>query len=115
MKASDLNNLLQRIAELTGQATSKEEAKANNLKTFLHLEYASVYGGYRLITVNAENGGHGGAFGGSSCEGRLKAKDMYTKLSGIYQGLIYSKNQHLLFRTFRFLKPKNVFLQHQFL
>ena len=94
MKASELNNLLQRIAELTGQATSREEAKANNLKTFLHLEYASVYGGYRLVNVNTENGGHGGAFGGSSCEGRLKAKDMYTKLSGIYQGLIYSKNQN---------------------
>lgn len=72
-----LNLLLNEIVKLTGN---------NNLQ----LEYNSIYGGYRLVNVNPDNGAHYGAFGGNGCEPRLKASEMYNKLHTIIATLEYT-------------------------
>lgn len=82
-----LNQLLNHIAKITGEATSREQAKEKGHERFLYLENASVYGGWRLITVGVNNGAHYGAFGGNACEPRLKYKEMVIKLEGILAGL----------------------------
>lgn len=86
-----LEYLVQDIAALTNSATSEDEAKQKGLERYLCLEYNSVYGGYRLVSVSVTNGGHAGCFGMSSIEPRLRAKDMYSKLTGIIAGLEYTK------------------------
>lgn len=85
--AQHLNTLLSDIAEITGEATSKEQAKEKGYERFLYIEYASPYGGYRLVNVGVNNGAHYGAFGWNGCESRLKYKEMVIKLEGILAGL----------------------------
>ena len=62
-RKSELQSLLQTISELSGISTEKKEGE----KYHLYLEFASCYGGYRLVRVNNENGGHFGSFVYSSC------------------------------------------------
>ena len=47
---------------------------------YYHIEFASIYGGYRLVLVNQTNGGHSGAFGGNGCEARVNYITMMLKL-----------------------------------
>lgn len=54
-------------------------------------DFASCYGGYRLVAINPENGGHAGAFGKSSCCNRMQRKDFIAYLDGLLAGL---KAQH---------------------
>jgi hypothetical protein len=93
-----LNSLLNDIAEITGEATTKEQAKLKGHERYLSLENAPVYGGWRLISVGVNNGAHYGAFGENGCEARLKYKLMVIKLEGILAGLkcsqtLVNKNQ----------------------
>ena len=85
--AQYLNNLLEEIAGITGEATTKEKAKENGHERYLFIEYAAGYGGYRLVNVGVNNGAHYGAFGWNGCESRLKYKEMVIKLEGILAGL----------------------------
>lgn len=82
-----LENLLTEIATKTGKAISRENAEELGLDRYLWLEYASVYGGWRVVNVVVKNGAHAGAFGGNGCEARVSASKMYDKLSGILAGL----------------------------
>ena len=65
-----INGLLNEIVNLTGNKN-------------LQLDFNSIYGGYRLVNVNPDTGGHRVAFGGNGCEPRLKASEMYYKLHTI--------------------------------
>lgn len=85
--AQHLKNLLESIAEITGEATNQEQAKEKGHERYLFLENASAYGGWRLVNVGVNNGAHYGAFGGNGCEARLKYKEMVIKLEGILAGL----------------------------
>lgn len=87
----ELQKLVNQIGELTGLATSHEEATNKDLKSFLFLQHAPVYGGYRLISIMLDSGVHHGALGMSSCEANLKASEMEIKLRGIITGLTYKK------------------------
>lgn len=89
----DLQYALERIAELTGQATSKEQAVEMGKGFYLWLDYASVYGGYRVVNVKVNSGAHFGALGGSSVEERLKASEMLRKLEGIEYGILYERRK----------------------
>jgi len=89
---NQIESKLQYIAKLANLPTSKQQAIEMNQDKYLTYEYASVYGGYRLINVAVNSGGHFGAFGLSSTMGRLKASEFYTLLDGIEAGLQYSKN-----------------------
>jgi|SRR6187402_142080 len=92
MKQSELNNIVRSIADELGLATSRKEAKEKGLPSYLFLEYAAVYGGYRIVSVGVDNGAHYGALGyGSTCA-RMSAKEMYAALSGILQGLELAKS-----------------------
>lgn len=91
VRRTHLEHLVKDIAALTNSATSEDEAKQKGLERYLCLEYNSVYGGYRLVSVSVKTGGHAGCFGMSSIEPRLRAKDMYSKLTGIIAGLEYTQ------------------------
>lgn len=82
-----LNELMVEISVLSGIANSKQSAIDQGQKQFIYLEYATIYGGYRLVSVSTEHGGHFGAFGRSATEARLSAKEMYQYLTGIIVGL----------------------------
>lgn len=74
-----INYKIDTLKELTG------------LKLFA--DYASVYGGYRLVQLN-EAGGHFGVFGQSSCCERVNAKSFNLYLDGLlgmYDYLTQSK------------------------
>ena len=90
-RKSELHNLLQSISELSGISTDKKEGE----KYHLYLDFAACYGGYRLVMVNNENGGHLGAFGESSCCERLSAGKMADKLRTIENTLEVVKNPEL--------------------
>lgn len=95
-----LNNLLASIAEITGEAISREQAQLIGNERYLFIEYASAYGGYRLVNVGVNNGAHYGAFGNNGCESRLKYKEMVIKLEGILAGLnclntLFNKTQNV--------------------
>ena len=90
-RKSELQNLLRTISELSGISTDKKEGE----KYHLYLDFAACYGGYRLVMVNNENGGHFGAFGESSCCGRLSAGKMADKLRTIENTLQVVKNPEL--------------------
>lgn len=87
----DLQYALERIAGLIGEATTQEQAIERGLDRYLWLDYASIYGGYRVVFVGVKNGAHYGALGMSSIEDRMKASDMLRKLEGIEFGLEYAK------------------------
>lgn len=83
----DILKKIQEIASITGEATSEQEAIEKQKNSFLMLDHNSVYGGYRIVTVNFPGYSETGAFGGSETCGRLNAKDMYNKLCAILTGL----------------------------
>ena len=87
-RKSELESLLQVISELSGISTEKRDGE----KYRLFLDFAACYGGYRLVKVNNENGGHFGAFGESSCCERLRAGKMADKLRTIINTLDEAKN-----------------------
>lgn len=67
-------------------------AKVENLKALtgengLKAEFAAVYGGWRLIKVDAKTGGHSGVFGLSDCAVRMSTGEFYQLLKGIEIGL----------------------------
>lgn len=89
MKASkqQLEQLVNEIGSALNLATSKDQAIELGDKKYLYLEYASVYGGYRVVMVNVIGGGHSGALGESSCCSRRRASEMYNFLSGVLTGI----------------------------
>ena len=90
-RKSELQSLLAEISKLSGISTEKKDGE----KYHLFLDFASCYGGYRLVKVNNENGGHFGAFGDSSCCERLRAGKMADKLRTIVNTLLVVKNPEL--------------------
>ena len=90
-RKSELESLLRSISELSGISLEKKEGE----KYHLYLEFAACYGGYRLVMVNNETGGHFGVFGDSSCCERLRAGKMAEKLRTIENTLLVVKNPEL--------------------
>ena len=78
-----LNTILEEIATKLDLATNKQDAINKGQDRYLYLEYASHYGGYRLVNVSVKNGGHYGAFGESSTCTRMPLKQMEAYLNGI--------------------------------
>ena len=55
----------------------------------LFVDYNSVYGGYRLVGVHENTGGHYGVFGMSDCCDRMSAREFWQLLKGIEIGLSF--------------------------
>jgi hypothetical protein len=70
-----------------------DDAINKGAEIYLDLEFASHYGGYRLINVGVKNGCHYGAFGESSACARKSLKEMKNYLEGLLYGIKYSKKQ----------------------
>lgn len=87
----ELYSAFERLAELSGYATTEEQARAKSQPYFLYMEYNKVYGGYRIVLTKIDTHGHAGAFGGNGSEGRLNSREMYTKIHGIIQGILFAR------------------------
>jgi hypothetical protein len=61
--------------------------KSSQINGHLAIDYASVYGGYRLVFVENDSYVQWGCFGLSSVEPRKNAKEFYSLLQGIEAGL----------------------------
>ena len=94
-----LENLVEVIGNLANIPTSRENAESSGKSYYLQLEHNSHYGGYRLVGVKVDSGGHIGAFGDNGIEPRMKGKEMEIKLRGIISGIEYAQKQ--------FFKVKN--------
>lgn len=92
MKSKVLNEVLEEIAQKLNKAISADQAKKMGLDKYLYLEYAAIYGGWRIVNVGINNGAHYGAFDGNGTEPRLKASEMYIKLRGILAGIEATNN-----------------------
>lgn len=101
MKTSqkEIDLLIEELASIAGLKTTKAEAIKAGHKAYLSSEYASVYGGHRLIMVNVNSGGHGGAFGYSGTEGRVKANEFTTRLRALIIGIEYKNGQIKLIKS----------------
>ena len=80
MKKLSMNPIEKKVAELNRIAPHP-----NGYKYII--DFASCYGGYRLVSVNPKNGGHNGAFGESSCCPRVSKKEFIAYLDGLLAGL----------------------------
>lgn len=60
----------------------------------LQLDYNSLYGGYILVNVNPQTGGHYSAFGMSECGPRVKANEMYSKINCLIAGIEFGKQMN---------------------
>lgn len=79
----EIKELLKDVAKKYNLDLSKEEAIKNNKDKYLTIDFASCYGGYRLVMVDVKNGGHYGVFGQSSCCSRISKKEMVCYLNGL--------------------------------
>lgn len=90
----NLNRLLNKICILTGEVMTYDDAISKDKEKYLYIEYASHYGGYRVVNIGVLNGGHYGAFNESSCVARKPLKQMTNYLEGILYGLEYSAKKN---------------------
>lgn len=85
--------LLTQLANMTNNATSKDEAKSKGLADYLYLDNYPMYGGYNLVKVDVNSGGHSNSFNSfSSCGNRITAKVMIEKIRSFMDALNYAKN-----------------------
>lgn len=88
----EISQLIKQICDLSGLKNNKQDAIKNGQKAYLTYENAAVYGGYRLIMVQVDNGAHYGAFNWGSTEARVKPSVFAERLSGLITGLEYNKD-----------------------
>ena len=81
-----INNKFNYLCKISGLE------KTDTCATYLAIDYANIYGGYRLVMIQKSNGGHFGAFNESSIAGRMKAYEFYAYLTGLINGIEFSKN-----------------------
>jgi len=80
--------LLSQLANMTNEATNKEDAIKKGLKSYLMLDNYPMYGGYNLVRVSVTSGGHSDSFNSfSSCGNRIKGQAMIEKLRSFMAGL----------------------------
>jgi hypothetical protein len=79
----EIKQLMCEVASKFNLATSKEDAINKSQEKYLWVDFASSYGGYRLVMVGVSNGGHYGAFNQSSCCRRMSKKEMVAYLNGL--------------------------------
>lgn len=82
-----------RMTRITRKDIDKkvESLKALSGKSNLFVDYNSVYGGYRLVSVHENTAGHYGVFGMSDCCDRMSAREFWYMLDGIKNGLEFKK------------------------
>lgn len=83
----EVNKLLLEICVKGGFASNKEEALLIGKDKYLQIDYSRMYGGYRLVNVGVDSGGHSGAFGQSSCVARLPKSKMLAYMWEILDSL----------------------------
>lgn len=91
MNKKTLGILLVQLANMTNNATSKSEAIEKGLDSYLSLDNYPMYGGYNLIKIDVNSGGHEDSFNSfPSCGGRVKASVMIEKMRSFMAGLDFN-------------------------
>jgi len=88
---NQIQSVFKMLASEAGLPISKQQAIDEGRSHYLDIEYQRYYGGYRLITVRVENGGHSGAFNESDTIPCVKANEFYNKLNAMYNTLVWAK------------------------
>jgi len=93
-----LELLIKNIAELTGDATTYEQAKDGGHERYLALdEICGQAPGFRLVTIMVNSGATRSAFGFGETSNRLPYKEMRLRLEGILAGLpVVTHHEHKL-------------------
>lgn len=87
-----LSILLRQLANMTGQAVSQDEAKEKGLAEYLYLDNYPMYGGYNLVSVGVQGGGHNSSFNSfPSAGGRVNGKVMIEKIRSFMAGISYAR------------------------
>lgn len=87
-----LNTILEEIATKLDLATNRQDAINKGQNVYLKLDCNTFYGGYRLINVDINTGGHFGTFGESGVCARIPLKQMEAYLNGILTGINLKNN-----------------------
>lgn len=77
-------------------AYSKDNAIHLGHTKYLAVDFASCYGGYRLVNVSVNGGGHSGAFNKSGCEARVSKKQFLMYLGALVM------NEHIELEYFTY-------------
>lgn len=88
-----LVNVLQQICKLTGDAGCEADARAAGRSSFLSIDYAADYGGYRLDRTDVNDGGSIAYSIGNitdTCDRRNYA-EFLSLLRGIHAGLLQDR------------------------
>ena len=88
---TQIERVFNNICKLTNSTKDNPENQY-----YLAIDFASCYGGYRLVNVRKESGAHYGAFGKSSTYPRMKASEFLLYLEGIEAGLKFNNNKDIL-------------------
>lgn len=75
--------LLERFAEMKGEAISRMQANSMGKDSYLSLDKNFAYGGYRLTRVNVDRGSHCGCYGIGDIDARMSNKVMEAYLKGL--------------------------------
>lgn len=89
----EIQRAFDHLAQISGYATTKSEAIERKQDKFMAIDYAPIYGGYRLVAIGVSNGGHYGIFDMSSSGARMKPTEFYNTLRGIAAGIEYSNKK----------------------
>jgi hypothetical protein len=88
-----LEILLSQLATMTNKAASKDEAINKGLNSYLSLDNYPMYGGYNLVSVSVNGGGHSNSFNSfPSCGNRINGKAMIEKIRSFMDGLNFNSN-----------------------
>lgn len=82
-----LDDLVRTISIMANIPNSRSDAEKRGKNEYISLDYAPVYGGYRLVLVQMPSFAHYGIFGGNGCEPRRSAREMLAFLQGIISGM----------------------------
>lgn len=104
---NDLEIQLNYLSEVSGIATSKQDAIKLGQNRYLYIDNNSYYGGCRLVEVDTTTGAHYGSFGGSSCDTRQKPKVFIEMLRSLIKGLrwAYDIEQQQRIKNYREINP----------
>jgi hypothetical protein len=82
---------LEALSRIVNIPHTRETAKETGAKYYLHLDNYPMYGGYNLILVDVQSGGHNPFSMFPSCGGRVNAETMYNMIKCFIYGMKYTK------------------------
>ena len=94
-KSEILKTILLRIASITGDVISRNEAIKEGKNSYITFDYNAFYGGYNLVRISVDNGSYSDVIPGISCCGaRLTFNNFVREMRVLLIGLSYSQSNN---------------------